>query len=171
MLYGLDIKLFYLINRTIQNHFFDFLMPIITKLGSGEAAFAIAVLIILFNLRKKANKAAGILLLAGLTPTYYAIEFLKKFVARPRPYNALTDVHLIGQAGGFSFPSGHATIAFMTAVILSHYFKRGRTIFYLLAVAVCVSRVYVGVHYVSDVAAGAIIGSAIGFVLVKIAKD
>jgi undecaprenyl-diphosphatase len=68
---------------------------------------------------------------------------------------------LIG-AGGWSFPSGHATTAFAGAVALSYLWRRAAPLFFLLAAAIAFSRVYVGVHYPGDVLAGAALGSLVG---------
>jgi len=162
---GIDGKLFNLINKGCQNPAFDAVMPLLTELGSGLFLFILSILIILF--RKKDNKRCGVLLLGGLTATYYIVYFLKHTVGRPRPYLSLPDVHTLIKESSFSFPSHHATDAFMAAVILTAFFKR-RWVFFSLAVLVCFSRVYVGVHYVSDVAAGAVIGILIGYALLKI---
>ncbi len=170
MLSAVDARLFYLINRSFTNPFLDRLMPLVSALGSGEGVFVVALLVILFNLKKREKRIAGVVLLAGLTLGFYIIFPLKNWIARPRPFMTLTGVHLIERARDFSFPSGHAATAFMAAAILSGFFKRYSVLFYLLAVAIAFSRVYMGVHYVSDVVAGALLGSAIGYALVKVSK-
>ncbi len=165
----LDIKLFYLANHSCSNPVFDLLMPVITILGDGKFILALAILLILIT--RKPRKLAGVLLLAGLGVSRFVVHFLKDFFARPRPFVTLENVSLLvtGLDKGHSFPSGHAVVAFMAAVILASYFSSGY-IFFLIAIAVCFSRVYIGVHYVSDVIAGAILGSLIGYALVYAAK-
>jgi undecaprenyl-diphosphatase len=91
---------------------------------------------------------------------------LKEFVARPRPYAVLTGIHPVLVEKSFSFPSYHATVAFMAATIMSFFF-RPRYIFFIFAVTIAFSRVYLGVHYPSDALAGAGLGAMIGYVLVK----
>ncbi len=66
-----------------------------------------------------------------------------------------------------SFPSGHATTAFALATALAILYPRGRWLFYVVAVLVCVQRVFARAHYVSDVIAGA----TIGFVLCRLLMD
>jgi undecaprenyl-diphosphatase len=142
-------------------------MPAVTFLGSGEFIFAVAVILIIFA-GKKDRSPAGILLLAGLTVNYYAVYFLKNWVARPRPFMTLANVYLAGAAEkSYSFPSGHAAAAFMAAVVLSKYFKRP-FIFFGLAALVAASRVCIGVHYPTDVLSGAALGSLIGYALARI---
>lgn len=166
---GLEYKLFYLINRTFINPVLDLLMPVITVLGGGEFIFALAI-ILFFTVKKKENKSSGVLLLAGLTMSYYFVSFFKNWIARPRPPFVLADVHIIGALEkSSSFPSGHATVAFMAAVILSKYYKRP-AIFFALAALVAISRVYLGMHFVTDVISGAALGSIIGYMLTRVTK-
>lgn len=167
---NIEYKLFYLINKGCINPVFDLIMPVITAFGSGDFIFALAI-ILLFVDRKKKDRPAGIMLLAGLTTGHYVVSFLKEWIARPRPPFVLVDVHVVGKlAKSFSFPSGHTAIAFMAAAILSRYYRHP-VIFFALASLVAFSRVYLGVHYVTDVISGAALGSMIGYVLTRIIKE
>lgn len=170
MLTNLDIKTFYFINKSCANRFLDFLMPIINELGSGEFLIVLSLVLIVLSVIKKKSvsfRNAGVLLLAGLTITYYVVYFLKTGFARPRPFIALPDVRLFVSEKGFSFPSGHATQVFMSAVILSKFFKK-YILFFVLAFLVCLARVYLGAHFPVDVASGAVIGLIIGYILISI---
>lgn len=158
-----DGPIFNFINRVIGNPFFDFLMPILTVIGSGEFIFIISIL--LFFSKKKETKALGVLLIAGLTISFYATSTLKVIIARPRPFLVIPGAiqHIVENS--FSFPSNHAASSFMAALLLSNRFRH-YIVFYLLASLVCISRIYLGVHYPTDVLGGAIIGTAIGYFLV-----
>ncbi len=160
-----DIAVFRFINSVAANPVFDFVMPLATRFGSGEIIFILAVFIIFFCAPEK--RMGGILLLAGLTAGHFVTEFLKTYAAMPRPFMSIPDVRLlIGRTGGFSFPSGHAFIAFMAAVILTRFFGKV-WLWYGLAALVAFSRIYLGVHYPSDVLGGALIGILAGYMLVK----
>ena len=165
MLGALDTKVFYFVNKGLSCRVLDNVMPIVTFLGSGEFIFALAILLLLV-FRKKDKAIGGILILAGLTVSYYATSVIKNLAGRPRPFIGLADVNCMVAEQGFSFPSGHATAAFMAAFILARYFKRPFWLFFLASL-VAVSRVYLGVHYPIDVIAGSCLGLALGYVLSK----
>ena len=92
---------------------------------------------------------------------------LKLAVGRPRPFEALPEADpLIVASVGTSFPSGHASMSAAGAVVLSSLAPRLAPLFALLAAVVSVSRVYVGVHYPLDVAAGLVLGALVGTAVV-----
>lgn len=168
MLTQIDTALFHFINKTLANPFFDLVMPAISWLGTGDAVFGLALVIIILG--KKEQKRYGVILLAGLTLTYYSVDFLKDFFGRPRPYMVLADVHLLETATkSLSMPSGHATTVFMAATVLSGLIDR-RAVWFSIASLVGFSRVCVGAHYVSDVLAGAALGILIGYGLIRFAR-
>lgn len=136
-------------------------------IGSGWIWIAIAVLLLTFKGRKWLKWCA--LLLAALLITGYVADVLKVIVARPRPYLVLSDVVRFASAEpSFAFPSGHASRAFASAAVLVAGAKRWWWAWLALASAVGISRVILGLHYPSDVVGGALLGYAIGWVLVRL---
>jgi undecaprenyl-diphosphatase len=87
---------------------------------------------------------------------------LKSAAGRPRPFETIPQADPLMGAVGQSMPSGHAATSFAGAVILTYLLPRAAPFFFLLATAVAFSRVYVGVHYVSDVVVGALLGTVVG---------
>jgi len=166
MLAAIDTKIFYFINKGLSCGALDAVMPLVTFLGSGEFIFTLALLLALV-FRKKEKAKGAVLVLAGLTASYYVTSVIKDFVGKPRPFLSLTDINVFIAEKGFSFPSGHATAAFMAAFILSRYFKNTLWMF-ILASLVAVSRVYLGAHYPIDVIAGSCIGLALGYIFSKL---
>lgn len=90
---------------------------------------------------------------------------IKPLVARQRPYTVVTGARTVeaSPADGYSFPSGHAATAVAGAIAASRVLPGASWAFWLLATLMAYSRIYVGVHYPGDVAAGALVGAAVSF--------
>ncbi|MGB8003623.1 MAG: phosphatase PAP2 family protein [Gaiellaceae bacterium] len=87
---------------------------------------------------------------------------LKDLVHRTRPFDAHPAIHPLYVVHSSSFPAGHAATAFAGAVLLSYVAVRLAPLFFGLAALIAFSRVYDGVHYPTDVLAGAAIGAMVG---------
>ncbi len=119
----------------------------------------IAVALVLALLRRKPWLLATVVL--AVVTADLAADAGKALVPRHRPFE-----HQIGPSERtHSFPSGHAATSFAAATVLSAYVPRGRVAFYTLATLIAVSRLYNGVHYPTDVIAGAVLGAAIALLL------
>lgn len=91
---------------------------------------------------------------------------LKPLLRRDRPSASETDpLPLVDVPATYSFPSGHATVSFACATILTLALPRLAVPFYALAALIAFSRVYVGVHYPSDIVVGAVLGTLIAIAL------
>ena len=139
----------------VRNEVLTNFMRGITFLGEADSLIFIGVLITIFHKDKieGAESLLGLGLVAGLN------SIIKKIIRRPRP----SIVHLV-EVGGFSFPSGHSSssIAFYGFLIYlvckkckNPVWKRVTVAFLIvLILAIGISRIYLGVHYPSDVLAG-----------------
>lgn len=153
----MDLQLFLLIYQLPHNAFFDGLAQLFSGVGkAGIIWFVLGVLLFLREEKKNHRffiPIVGAGLLSGIL-----VGIVKSIIARPRPTDILTD---------FSFPSGHATIAFAMAVVLSKIEPKGKWWLYGLALAISFTRIYLGVHYPLDVLAGGILGWSIGKIVVQ----
>ncbi|WP_424356496.1 phosphatase PAP2 family protein [Methanocella sp. MCL-LM] len=132
---------------------FDGFFRVFTHLGS--AAFCLFVFTLYF-LAGKQKLVAAIFIIALLFGTVIN-EDIKNIVQRDRPEGAVVGIALTPV--NYSFPSQHAQTAFMIAALAAVYFGiKYRLIVYIFAILVAVSRMYLGVHYLTDVAAGAVSG-------------
>ena len=108
-------------------------------------------------------------LFIGLVSAGIAVQVLKHLIGRARP--RITDASLfIGPSlknGYDSFPSGHTTLAFSLAVILSYHLPRYWALFYLFGIIVGLWRIEVLAHFPSDVLGGAIVGTIVGSIVLK----
>lgn len=170
-LYNIDLSIFYFLNHTISNSVCDWFFVLITTQANWYIAYGV---LIYFLLTKFGWEGRIILLLLILTITIsdqISSHILKEAVARLRPCWELSDVRLLVPCGGGkSFPSSHAVNNFAFAAVMSYYFRRYRVVFYIIASLVALSRVYVGVHYPSDVIGGAVIGYLTAFSIIFLYK-
>jgi undecaprenyl-diphosphatase len=155
-----DHAITHLINRTWSTPFFDTVMPVVTNFGEWEILVALALALLFFKNRDV--RTLGLLLLVALWAAHIVGPYLKDLVARPRPFLSYPDIKALVEAHGPSFPSGHALYAFTCASLVCAFIKR-HYIFYFFAFLVAFSRVYLGVHYPTDVLGGALIGIVIGW--------
>ena len=154
----LDTSLFFFINRELQNSFFDILMPFITK---RAYLFFLPFFLLFFLKEKKKAVLALILGFASLLIADWASNALKYVFERVRPCSALDGARvLVGCGESFSMPSNHAVNAFAFMVPFYVLIKnRMKYAFAAIAFVVAFSRVYVGVHYPSDILAGSVLGT------------
>ena len=101
---------------------------------------------------------------AALT-TYAAAFVLKEVVARPRPDYIISEMVLDSSTN--SFPSAHAAITFMLALMLYQKYPRLGKVLFVLAFLTAFTRVYSGAHYLTDVIAGAVLGLAVGYLFLR----
>ncbi len=158
----IDTALFSFINQNLQNPFFDRVMPFVTT----QTFFVFLPFVLLLCFREKKHALPA--LLVGLFAIAFADaggHLLKEMVMRQRPCNALDNVHLlVGCSKSYSMPSNHASNAFAFAMT-TWFMLRSRLSFFFIAAAALISfsRISVGVHYPSDVAAGAVVGIAAAY--------
>jgi len=163
-LYSIDLAIFYFFNHTISAVFLDKLFSTITNVNNWYVTYIILLGISFVKGGKKGKLAViGVLLLIVATDqTGYRL--LKEYFARPRPCNVLTDVLTpLGCTGSFSFPSNHALNNFAAAMFFYKLFPKLKWVLFIGASLVAISRVYLGLHYPSDILGGAIIGIAFGY--------
>lgn len=142
--------------------------PLIDFIAHGATLIAGAfILCLIGRFFKPGLYDVGRSLFVGLVSAGISAQVLKHLIGRARP--RLTDDSIfIGpsiRSGYDSFPSGHTTLAFCLAYILSQYFPRYRTPLYLFAVAASLERIEDLAHFPSDVLAGAIVGLIVGKLL------
>ena len=158
----------------IQNNLrSDVLTPIvvfITRLG--DVGFIWIVGILILSVRKQTRKT-GVMTFSALFLSALAVSVvLKNVVARVRPYEVVQGLtSLIGAQKDYSFPSGHTAGSFAAAVVMFKMLpKKIGVPAVVLAFLIGLSRLYVGVHYLSDVIFGALVGTVIAIIVVAIEK-
>ena len=147
------------------------ILKFITSLGNVGIAFIITALVMLLFVRTR--KVGMLLLVSMLLGIILTNLILKNVISRPRPYlNQLSDFYIWwNEAGalletGYSFPSGHTACAFICAFMAYRQLDKKFSIpIVIFAILVAFSRLYVGVHYPSDILGGILLA----YILYKIA--
>jgi undecaprenyl-diphosphatase len=154
-----DLKIAHFFNFE-HNSFFDGVM-----LFLSNTYFLIALLLIVASILYFKNKKKEAVLIIISTAVTFLLSFLiKLLVARARPDQA---VILLSD---FSFPSIHAACIFSSVAIMLKFFSKLKFFWLGFAVLVSFSRIYLGVHYLTDVAFGAILGYSIALLILKYSK-
>lgn len=150
--------------------FLDTVMPIITVLGNGGIFWiAVSVVLLLIPKTRRAGLAMGIALLMGLVVCNLT---LKPLCARIRPYDFYGESMklLVATPHDFSFPSGHTIASFEAATALALHNKKLGIPALILAGLIAFSRLYLYVHYPTDVIVSVILGVGFAFFSTWLAK-
>jgi membrane-associated phospholipid phosphatase len=181
-----DTALFHFINGTLANPFFDWLMPVLSGRGVPWLIAVIIALPLVLSFGSRRLKVCALLLVLIISVgNGLVIDTIKNSVARTRPFVTLPDARLFGEAGkGYvapmadgalpatashnSMPSAHAANCFALATLAFLFYRRSGWVLFPFATSVAFSRVYNGVHYPSDVLAGAILGAGYAIALLVV---
>ena len=167
IIYNFDTAVLNFIRDVFSCGFLDFIMPFITAIGDGGKLYIFLALILLCF--KKTRRYGIMLAMALIFGLVFGNLLLKNIIARPRPFGA--DYKLLVEAPtDYSFPSGHSMASFEMATVM---FYMNRKIGYAAIAVACVvafSRLYLYVHYPTDVICGAILGTVFGLCAIKLYK-
>lgn len=148
------------IHEHLSNTVLDELCKFISFLGNnGLFWILIAMGMVVIGGKERDWRRYGVLLLLALAVTAILTNIvIKPMVARVRPFDALGIPLILTAPEDYSFPSGHTSAAFTAAVILWHKSHKLGLFMGIFALCMAFSRVYLAVHYPTDLIAGAIIG-------------
>ncbi len=168
---NLDQNVFFALNNlagesVLLDAFFVFLAKYLPYL-IGALAFALW-------LNWKENwilkiKIASVFIIIGGLAYASAFLFFHEIWPRPRPFEVISATQLISETG-FSFPSKHALISFILATFILKINRKAGRAFFVVAILISLGRVFVGVHYPSDILVGAFLGILVGWAGVVLAE-
>ncbi len=133
---------------------------------------AIWVVLAVLMIASKDHRRPGIAILVSLLVAYVVVELvIKTFIHRERPYVAEDLTPIIVDSLSYSFPSGHTAYSFASATVITMYYGRWGVPAFVLASMVGISRIYLALHWPTDVVAGALIGIAVAIVCVTLLRS
>lgn len=154
----MDYAILNFIRAYLTCDFLDMVMPVFTRLcDKGIFPILVGLALLIF---KKTRRAGMVVLGAIAVGGLLCNLCLKPLVARARPFAGMEDVFLlIAPPSDYSFPSGHTAAAFEFAFGLSRLGRRWAAVGYTFALLMGFSRLYLYVHFPTDVLAGAAVGT------------
>lgn len=165
---NIDILAIKLVNK-IHFPILDKIMILVTKLGNAGIIWILTG-IILISMKK--TRKLGIIFLTALFITAVLGEgILKNVIKRERPFETIKGLTLLIKApSSYSFPSGHTASSFTAFGVL--YFMNSPYKWYslILALFISISRIYLNVHYLTDIIGGALLGLAVAYMVCKFFK-
>ena len=165
---NIDFSILFFIQENIRCAFLDVVMPFISMLcDNGEIWILIGIVLLFF---KKYRKFGVFVLVAMLMGSLIGNEILKPIIARPRPCHLLSSLHdmLVKIPHSYSFPSGHTTSSVVAATVLMRANKKFGFFAVPLAFLIAFSRMYLFVHFPTDILGGTVLGVLVGFFTVTL---
>lgn len=161
----MDAQLLLFIQEHIRNTVCDVFFRGITHLGdAGIFWILLTIALLCFRRTRRAGVYSACALMASLIVNNL---ILKNLVGRVRPYELVEGLQcIVGPARDASFPSGHTGASFASAVAIYRQLPRKLAVFFIvLASLIAFSRLYVGIHYPTDVLGGLVTGIGIGLLV------
>ena len=156
-----EINILYWIREHLTCPFLDGILPPISALSAhGEIWILLALVLMAIPKTRRVGVTVGVTLILCLCIGNLT---LKPLIARVRPYDMVDVPLLVEKLSDFSFPSGHTLASVGAATVLTLYHRRWGAAALTLAAVIAFSRLYLFVHYPTDVVAGALLGVALAF--------
>ena len=156
-----DHRLMRRMNRWRAPRWIRYWMIAATRAGDGWLWYGLGARLMIYGGAQR-FEAVGAASLAALTGVLI-FKAIKKISQRPRPCQF--EPHCWSKVlppDQFSFPSGHTMTAFSVALVVSYFYPSLEGALFFLAISIAVSRVVLGMHFLSDVLAGVVLGVALG---------
>lgn len=164
----MDIYLFNLINQFALKWFWLDVLVIFLAEYLGYVLLFSLLLFLAIRFRKYFKMVVEIVVSAILA-RFVIVELIRWIWQRPRPF-VYNNVNLLLTHDAPAFPSGHAAFFFAFSTIVYFYNKKIGIFFFLSSILIVISRVFAGIHWPTDILAGAVVGVFSGWLIHKISK-
>lgn len=162
IIYKIDFLVLDFIQNYMRCGFLDAVFVFFTKLGDNGIIWILLTLIFLAT--DKYRKLGSAMTISLTICLLLGNEVLKELFARQRPFLINEISLLIAPPGGYSFPSGHTMSSFAAAAAIALTHKSAAKWAYILAALIAFSRIYLYVHFLTDVLFGALFGILFGWI-------
>lgn len=162
----LDESILFFIQEQLKNPAMDRFMVFVTSFGNGGFLW---IFIAFLLLCQKRYQKCGISLICAISLSIFVgDEVLKPLIGRLRPNVSFPEIPLlIGSIHSRSFPSGHTMVAFASATVIYSYYRFAGALAFVTAALIAYSRLYLFVHYPTDVLGGIVLGTLLAYLIVK----
>jgi len=173
---GIDESSFLWINNSLSSVFADTIM-ILASIAGDSLVIIVGGLYYILTKANKNRRRLAITFLITMAVAGASLQAVKQVAPRDRPLKHFQQEIKSGKAVvnaplnflyNRSFPSGHSQAAFTGAMFFALYIRRRRALLFLAASLVALSRVYLGVHFVSDVIAGSALGALAAWIIYRL---
>lgn len=165
----MDLFIFHLINQYAFRYFWLDVFGIFLACYF-EYIVLCCLLLFLFERTLKRWKVVVSSLLSAVFARFVIVSLIRWFLPRARPFIENSVNLLLEHSGEPSFPSGHAAFYFAISTVVYYHNKIAGVFFFLATIYICVARIFVGIHWPSDILAGALVGIFSGWLLYRIFK-
>ena len=169
LIWKFDFEILFFIQNYIRNPFLDIVFPFYTSLGEDGIIWITLGLLMLIP--KKTRKCGIMVLCALLVMLIVNNIILKNLIARPRPCSFYPEmVDLVHLPKSYSFPSGHTVSAFAVAFTILSQHKKFGIVTVVMAAVMAFTRLYVFVHFPTDIYGGIIVAAGIAYFVYRMEK-
>ena len=163
--YQIECSLFYLINCHYNRKNWNAFFHICTHLGGARFTIAITFGFLFYSIYS--STVLGLEMATALAISHIPVALIKKGFPRRRPYLVLQQSNVtLNPLIDHSFPSGHTTAFFSIIIPIIFQIPIIAIVLFPIAIMVGISRIFLGLHYPSDVLVGGMLGSLVGFLSV-----
>jgi len=166
----MDHYLFNLINQFVFKWFW---LDILAKFFAQYLGYILIFFLLLFIVLKFKKYLRMVIeaFVSAILARFVIVEIVRWIWQRPRPFIEINNVNLLLKHNASpSFPSGHSAFFFAISTIVYFYNKKAGILFLIGSFLICLARIFVGVHWPSDVLAGAVVGIFSGWLVYEVSK-